>query len=161
VLIFCAAGFLAGVWIIYGLWRRCFAEVSFGVVLAGAVALGLATGLPMLLSRCDVYEVAISCGFAFVMLALAAVWGALASPQRQGWWLAAASLAYGLALGARPDLLFGAAILLIPVGLAWRRGQQIRALSLAAIGPIVSIGLGLMLYNALRFGNPLEFGLRY
>ena len=32
---------------------------------------------------------------------------------------------------------------------------------LAATGPIVLIGLGLMLYNALRFNNPFEFGQHY
>ena len=161
VLVFCTTGFLAGAGLLYALWRRCFAEVNFGVVLAGAVALGLATGLPMLLSKADVYEVAISCGFAFGMLALAAVWGALTAQRRQGWWLAAASLAYGLAIGARPDLLFGAGILLIPVVLAWRKGQKVWILLLAAVGPITLAGLGLMLYNDLRFGSPLEFGLRY
>jgi tetratricopeptide (TPR) repeat protein len=160
-LIFCAMGFLASVGLLYALWRRCFSEVGFGVVLAGAVALGLATGLPLLMSRCEVYEVAVSCGYAFAMLALAAVWGAQAQPQLQNRWLALASLAYGMALGARPDLLFGAVILLIPVVLAWRRRQRFLGLLLAAAGPIVVIGLGLMLYNALRFGNPLEFGQRY
>jgi tetratricopeptide (TPR) repeat protein len=34
-------------------------------------------------------------------------------------------------------------------------------LLVAATGPILVIGLGLMLYNALRFDNPLEFGQRY
>jgi tetratricopeptide (TPR) repeat protein len=161
VLIFCAAGFLASVGLSYALWRRCFAEVSFGVVVAGAVALGMATGLPMLLSRCAYNEVPISCGYAFAMLALAAIWGALARPQREAWWLALASLAYGLALGARPDLLFGAGILLIPVVLAWQQRRRWGALLLAAFGPIVLVGLGLLLYNALRFDNPLEFGQRY
>jgi Flp pilus assembly protein TadD len=32
---------------------------------------------------------------------------------------------------------------------------------LAASVPITCVGLGLMLYNALRFDNPLEFGVRY
>jgi tetratricopeptide (TPR) repeat protein len=31
----------------------------------------------------------------------------------------------------------------------------------AAAGPLALIGAGLMLYNALRFGNPLEFGEHY
>ncbi|MGA2139046.1 MAG: hypothetical protein ABSH14_09320, partial [Verrucomicrobiia bacterium] len=39
------------------LWRRYFAEVSVGVVAACVLALGLATGAPMLLSQADVYEV--------------------------------------------------------------------------------------------------------
>jgi tetratricopeptide (TPR) repeat protein len=76
-------------------------------------------------------------------------------------WLAAASLAYGLAVGARPSLLFGAVILLAPVAAAWREKGPVWPLWLAAGGPIVLIGLGLMVYNALRFGNPLEFGQHY
>jgi hypothetical protein len=114
-----------------------------------------------LLPRCDVHEVAISCGYALMMLALVALWRALHQPQRRGWWLAAASLAYGLATGARPSLLFGAVILLVPVAQAWRERRQLWGPLLAATGPITLIGLGLMLYNTLRFGNPLEFGVHY
>jgi Flp pilus assembly protein TadD len=159
--IFCAIGFLASAGLLRALWRRYFPEVSIVVVAACVLALGLATGVPVILSRCDVYEVAISCGYALTMLALGAVWCALHEPER-GWrWLAAASLAYGLAVGARPSLLFGAAMLLVPVVQAWCERRRIWALLLAATGPITLIGLGLMLYNALRFDNPLEFGLRY
>ena len=79
----------------------------------------------------------------------------------------AASLAYGLAVGARPSLLFGAAILGVPVVLAWR--ERIAAnsrtppwsLMAAAVIPLTMCGLGLMLYNDLRFGDPLEFGQRH
>jgi tetratricopeptide (TPR) repeat protein len=170
--IFCLVGFLASVGLLRALWRRYFAEVSIAVVAAGTLAVGLGTFIPMLLARCDVYEVAISCGYALTMLALAAIWCALHQPEprkRLGW-LAAASLAYGLAVGARPSLLLGAVILLVPVAQAWRERlvartrherRQMWALLMAATGPIVLIGLGLMLYNALRFDNPFEFGWHY
>jgi tetratricopeptide (TPR) repeat protein len=95
------------------------------------------------------------------MLALAAIWKALHELRHRGWWLAAASLAYGLAVGARPSLLFGAVILLVPVAQAWRERRKIWVALMAASGPIVLIGLGLMLYNALRFDSPFEFGMRY
>ena len=159
--IFCTIGFLTSVGLLLALWRRYFAEVSVGVVAACALALGLATGMPVLLSRSDVYEVPISCGHMLTMLALAAIWCSLHEPERRCRWLAAASLAYGLAVGARPSLLFGAIILLVPVVQAWRERQQIWALLVAAMGPIVLIGLGLMLYNARRFGSPFEFGVHY
>jgi tetratricopeptide (TPR) repeat protein len=64
-------------------------------------------------------------------------------------------------VGARPTLAFGGIILLVPVIQAWLERRNILALLLAATGPILLIGLGLMLYNALRFGSPLEFGIRY
>ena len=161
-LIFCLVGFLASVGLLCALRRRYFAEVSVGVVAAGALALGLTTCTPLLLARCDVYEVAISCGYALTMLVLVALWKALHEPGRRGWWLAGASLACGLAVGARPSLLWVAVILLVPVAQAWRERRP-RKLSglVAATLPLVLIGFGLMVYNALRFDNPFEFGWHY
>jgi len=161
VAIFCAIGFLTSVGLLRGLWRRYFAEVGVGVVAVCALALGLATLVPVLLSQSDVYEVAISCGYAFTMLALAAIWCAIHEPEWRCRWLVAASVAYGLAVGARPSLLFGAVILLVPVVLASGGRRQVWTVLLSAIGPLVLIGLGLMFYNFLRFDNPLEFGRRY
>jgi tetratricopeptide (TPR) repeat protein len=160
--IFCVVGFLVSVGLLCALWRRYFAEVSIAVVATGMLALGLATGTPSLLARCDIWEVAVSCGYMLTMLALAAIWCALHKPERRCLWLTMASVAYGLAVGARPSLLFGAVILLVPVVQAWREPQP-RRLSglLAATCPILLIGLGLMLYNALRFDDPFEFGVHY
>jgi tetratricopeptide (TPR) repeat protein len=159
--IFCVVGFLVSVGLLCALWRRYFAEVSVVVVAAGTLALGLATFTPLLLARCDVYEVSISCGYALTMLAVAAIWKALHESRKRSGWLAAASLAYGLAVGARPSLLFGAVILLVPVVQAWRERRTVLAPLLAMTGPMVVIGLGLMIYNALRFDNPFEFGGHY
>ncbi len=159
--IFCAIGFLASVGLLCALWRRYFSRVNVWVVAACALALGLATGVPALLARAEVYEVAIACGYMLTMLALGAIWCALHNPERRCQWLAAASLAYGLAVGARASLLFGGIFLLLPVVQAWRERRRIGAPLTAATVPIVLIGLGLMLYNARRFDNPFEFGMRY
>lgn len=167
VAIFCVVGFLVSVGLLRALWRRYFPEVGVAVVVAGALALGLVTGAPVMLQRAEFWEVAISCGYAMVMLALGAVWLALHDPAKRVGWLAAASLALGLAVGARPSLLFSAVILLVPVALAWRRpapGGSRRlpwGLLAAAVLPLVLCGLGLMLYNELRFDSPFEFGQRY
>jgi tetratricopeptide (TPR) repeat protein len=161
VVIFCAIGFLTSVGLLRALWRRYFTGVGIGVIAACALALGLATGVPMLLPQADVYEVAISCGYMLTMLALGALWCALHEPERTHQWLAAASTAYGLAVGARPSLVFGGIILLVPVVQAWRERKRFGALLAAAAIPIGLIGLGLMLYNTRRFDNPFEFGMRY
>ncbi|MGO9246017.1 MAG: tetratricopeptide repeat protein [Verrucomicrobiia bacterium] len=161
VVIFCLVGFLVSVGLLRALWRRYFADVGVVVVATGTLALGMATLVPVMLSTCDVWEVPISCGYALTMLALAAIWKALHEPERTSRWLVAASAAYGLAVGARPSLLFGAVALLVPVAQAWRERRQVRAVLTAASVPIALIGLGLMLYNALRFNNPFEFGLHY
>jgi tetratricopeptide (TPR) repeat protein len=167
VAIFCAVGFLAGATILRALQRRYFPEVGGAVVAAGVLALGLATGVPILQQRAEFYEVAISCGYALIMLALGAVWLALHDPPRRGWWLAAASLALGLAVGARPFLLLGASILVVPLIQAWHQSSSATprrppwSLLVAALLPLVLCGLGLMLYNYLRFDNPFEFGQRH
>jgi len=161
VVIFCSVGFLASASLLWAMWRRYFAEIGLGIVAAGTLALGLASLIPVILPRCDVYEVAVSCGYALLMLALGAVWGALHQPQRRSWWLAGASLACGLAVGARPSLIMSAVILLVPVVQAWRERQRLWVPLLAAAGPILLVGLGLALYNTLRFDNPLEFGRHY
>jgi tetratricopeptide (TPR) repeat protein len=167
VAVFCMVGFLASAGLLRAIWRRYFPEIGIGVVTAGVLALGLAAGVPVLLQRAEFWEVAVSCGCAMSMLALAAIWRALHDPVRRGWWLAAASLALGLAVGARPFLLFGTAILLVPVGLAWSRPAATGrprlpwAMLAAALLPLVLCGLGLLLYNHLRFDSPFEFGQRY
>src|SRR5579859_5564700 len=114
VTVFCAVGFLASVGLLYALWRRYFTDVSAGVVAACALALGLATGVPVLLSQADIYQVPIACGYMLIMLALGSVWCALYEPEprKSLRCLVMASALYGLAVGARPKLLFGAVILI-------------------------------------------------
>jgi tetratricopeptide (TPR) repeat protein len=166
VAVFCAVGFLAAAGVLLALWRRYFAEVGVMAAAAGVLALGLVAGVPIMLQRAEFWEVAVSCGYAFYMLALGAVWRALHDPARRKRWVAAASLALGLALGARPSLLFGTAIVLIPVWRAWReqpagaRRPPWRLLA-AALGPLLVCGLALLLYNQRRFDNPFQFGERY
>jgi tetratricopeptide (TPR) repeat protein len=172
VAIFCSAGFLATAGLVRALGRRYFPEVGWGARAACVLALGLATGVPILLQRADVCEVPISCAYALQMLTLVALWQALHRPARAGRWLALGSLAYGLAVGSRPSVLFGAVVLLFPVVAALRRtppepgvppggpGRALRLLLAAAL-PLLACGLALALYNYLRFHNPLEFGEHY
>jgi tetratricopeptide (TPR) repeat protein len=90
------------------------------------------------------------------------VWCAVHRPAARARWLAAASLAYGLAVGSRPSNLFGAAILFIPLWVVWRESRRLPwRLIGAAFLPIAACGLGLMLYNDLRFGSPADFGHDY
>ncbi|HVW21225.1 MAG TPA: tetratricopeptide repeat protein [Opitutaceae bacterium] len=157
----CAAGFLAAAGLVRGLWRRHFAGAPAWVAAGALLAFGLADGALVLLQRPEVWEVPIACAHALVLLSLAALWAALHQENRRALWTAAASLAYGLALGARPSLLFGAAILLVPLGMdRGRPGRAGRLLAAAAL-PLALCGLGLAWYNLARFHSALEFGQRY
>ncbi len=168
VVLFSSLGFLIAAALVYRVWRRYFPQINVWIAAAGILALGLATGLLETLASCDVYEVAASCAFAFTMLALAALWRSLHdAPANRISWLLLSSLAYGLAIGARPSLLFGALMLLVPVIKAWRETtkqgppRQAWWLAVAAAGPLLFVGLALMLYNRMRFRNPFEFGWHY
>ena len=160
--IFCAVGFLVSVGLLCALWRRYFAEVSVWVVAAGALALGLATGVPVLLpqSRClrsgDQLRVYADDAGAGGDLARVARAGAT---EAGGWRLRAWPT--GWQWGRDRRCCLARVILLVPVVHAWRERQRVWALLMAAIIPITLIGLGLMLYNELRFDNPFEFGQRY
>ena len=162
VALFAAVGFLLSVWLLRAAGRRYFPAASPWLVAAGAVALGLANGFPIVLNRADVWEVPIFCGYALTMVTLVALWRSVHVPESRVRALALASLAFGLAIGARPSLLFGAVVLLVPVVLGWTPAGRGRWRLLgAALGPIAAVGVGLMLYNQQRFGSPLEFGQSY
>ena len=130
------------------------------MLVALALALGGLTSAPILLQRADLCEAPVACGYALTVLGLGAVWLALHDEEKRAGWLAAAGLAMGLAVGARPTLLFAGAILLVPI--LWSsRGLGRGRLLLAALGPATACGVGLMLYNQGRFGNPFDFGQLY
>jgi hypothetical protein len=168
-LLFAWVGLLAAAGVLRSIRARYFPGVSSAFLLGGILALGLVDLMPLLLRRAGIWEVPITCGYACFMIGLWATERALHSepPHR---WLALASAAIGLAVGARPVYLpAGATVLIAGLGMArisagrwvnWRDARWRRTMG-AALIPITLVGLGLALYNWLRFGNPLEFGLRY
>jgi hypothetical protein len=114
------------------------------------------------LQKADVWEVPIACGYALSMLALGAIWRAWHDEAKRAWWLAAASLAMGLAIGSRPSLLFGALLLFVPIGWRFRAPPpRFGRLLLCALGPLVLCGIGIMIYNQQRFGSAADFGEHY
>ena len=87
------------------------------------------------------------------------LWEAYGDPGRAAKWIALASAAIGVAFAARPTVLPNAAILLIPF-LSRETRRSARAWA-AAVVPLALCGAGVALYNAERFGNPFDFGMRY
>ncbi len=134
-----------------------------GMLAALLLAIGLATSLPLLLVRVDVWEVPIAASSALTLMFLAALWQAWHHPVQQGRWLAAASLALGFAAASRPTTVLLAPLLAWP----WLRKQAgsrppLRPGRLAAAGlPLGACLAALALYNHARFGALLEFGQRY
>ena len=163
IFIFCTTGFLAasGLWL--ALRRRYFPASGWWTGPLVVLLLGTSTHVLVLMRRPLVWELPLSSGFAFSMLALVAVYRALHG-RRPVAALALAGLCYGLAVASRPTCLFGA-VLFVPVlwelrrtlggGSRWWRCVIVVA---AGIGACV---IALLAHNYARFGNPLEFGINY
>jgi hypothetical protein len=165
--IFCAIGFLINLVLLCDIKLRYFQDTPRWVLIPLVLALGLASGIPTLVARPDIWEVAVSCAYMLRSLILAAIWFTIHRRTQRAWWLAAASLACGLAVGARPTAVFYAATLIVPV-LFYLKESRVREekrqawrLLVPAIIPIAVCGIGLATYNYRRFGRPFEFGMKY
>jgi tetratricopeptide (TPR) repeat protein len=155
--VFAGAGFLAAAGLLGSIRRRCFGTLTAAQSAFVCAALGLCAGVPLLLQRAETWETCIACGHALLMIALAAIWQALARPAAAVRWTALASIALAAALGARPSLAFCAAALL-PLLWKHRRTGTVWA---AAVVPLVAAVALLMIYNQRRFHDPLDFGQRF
>ena len=150
--------------------RRWFPRTTSAAYLLAVAAVVLGGQLYYLLVRPYIYEYAILCGAALLMLGLWLWLSAANTPvEKRGALLvrlAFGSLFVALVAGCRPQMeLF--AFLAVPI--FWQRyiGQK-RLRSRAGVGeaaafilPVVVVAAGLMWYNAARFGSPFDFGANY
>lgn len=169
--IFCLVGVAAGLALLCALRRRHFPEAPLWSLALAAACLAFGTPVLVLAARSGFYQVPIACAYGLTLLMWGAIYCAIHSSRRGVAWLAAASLLYGLAVGARPNLLpLSIALVIVGACLSRRAGREApqgpgrgvrwRA-ALAVVGPAAACGGGLALYNWLRFGSIFEFGLRY
>jgi putative flippase GtrA len=156
------------------LWRRVlrdhFPKASLATQMAGLLALGVAGGQLVVGRRTSFWEVPIEAGYFHLVCMAVASYLALGAKRPQGW-LAIAGLSLGLAIGCRPTLVgagIGLALVAAVVALRPRPaaggktgpGDAITAILAAGI-PFAAVLAALLAYNLARFGDPLEFGLRY
>lgn len=159
---------------VFGLVRqaaqRWFPSASAAVCLLAAAGIAGGSQVYYLLLRPSVYEYAILCGAAFVLLALWQWLCAANTPvQHHGkimLHMALGSLCMALVAGCRPQMeLF--AVLCLPI--FWPqyirqkrlRSKQGITEAIAFVLPVILVALGLMAYNAARFGSPFDFGANY
>lgn len=153
-----------------GLRDRHFPRVPGWMMLLAASALAFGNLFPVLLRRPIYYELAIASACFFGLAAMGAFFLALGGSRRRAAWLAVAGLCLGLAVGARPNYLFGIAAFL--AAWAWLLSRNDRPRELAGwmklsrtmvplLVPLALVGVGLACYNKARFDSWLEFGMRY
>jgi hypothetical protein len=164
VLLLMAVGFGTYAWLLFDCWRRYFVQVPIAALVTAILAVGLLPNSLLLLQRPEVWEVTVACEFALIAVALALLWRAVVVDSRAVVSIALASVAYGLAIGARPSAAPGVVVLLFPVLYHARAaaraggGRRWWRLLVAAVVPVGAIGLALWAYNVARFGHGLEFG---
>jgi hypothetical protein len=159
LLLFCFGGWLFAAGTLMQVLR--LAEVRAGPVLLAALllALGICQAIPFLLNRVWVYEVAIGGGYFCVSAAFFLLARSIGS-ARKVWWLAGSGLLFGLAVSCRPTLGLAAVIAfgaILAAGIGDRDWSGVTAFAV----PLACVGAGIAFYNYARFGNPLEFGVRY
>ena len=163
VFLFAFVGFCFSIACLRALAQRFMPDAPRWMLAAAAVALAFSNALPFTLRRIEIYEVAITAGFCLSFIALYLLITGLRDGVRLGR-LGAASLLIGLAVGARPTMIVWALALVGVAVMLYRRTPDRRARRQVVgvlLGPVVLIGLLLMLYNVLRFGSPVEFGQKY
>jgi len=159
VVFLCEVGLLLNMSLVFAIKRSVLPGAGPWLMAACTLILGLGSYAPLLLARADMWEIPIAFSYLGVSAALRCLWEAFADPGRSAKWIAIASAAIGAAFAARPTVLPNAAILLIPFASRETRGSAWAWI--AAVAPLALCGAGVGLYNALRFGDPLEFGMRY
>jgi hypothetical protein len=163
IFVFSFVGFCCSVAVLRALARRVAPDVPRWMLGAAALALAAGNAIPFTERRASVYEVAITAGFCLTFIALYLLVTGLQDgvrPRR----LAFASLALGLAVGARPTMIVPAlGLVVIAVWLVRRTAdaQLRRTYALSLLGPVAVVGMALAAYNAARFGSPLDFGQKY
>jgi len=162
-LIFCAVGFLFSLALFRLLVRWCYGSVPVWMHCVAIFTLGLGVpGAWMIYIGRD-YEAVTGCAY---MLLFAGAYflarGILVDSRRL--FLALGSGALGLAVAARPTMLFACFFVLVAAILVLRAGFDHRrrnALLTAVIAPMAAIGLLIALYNYARFDSIFEFGQSY
>ena len=146
--------------------QRWFPKASVGAYLVTLLAGAFLGGMPGLIGRPDVYEVAITCAVMFLVWGFAA-WIMASRPcAHRRLWLFLGGVCLALVAGCRPQVVLFAVLILPLFGQEYLLQKRLftkkGALDFAcAIAPFVVVAAGLMAYNAVRFGSPFDFGANY
>jgi hypothetical protein len=164
VLAMCFGGFLFSVGSLLRLLAMAGVRPPPWLLAVMTAALGVCQGVPFLLSRVWVYEIAIAGGYFTVSGGVYFLLRAMSKGAPA--WFAASGAMFGLAILCRPHLglaalLFsGVVLVLLARRTGWRAALSTREAALFFL-PLALAGAAAAAYNFYRFGDPFEFGTRY
>lgn len=146
--------------------KRWFPRASVTAYLICLIAGVFLGGMPGLIGRPDVYEVAIAGAVLFTVWGFAA-WITASRPcAHRRLLLAFGGLCLALVAGCRPQVVLFSILILPLFGREYLLQKRLLtkdgALDFAcAVAPYLVVAAGLMTYNMARFGSPFEFGANY
>jgi len=166
MLAFLCFAYFCGAVLIVRLARRLFPAVPRSLVAGGILAFAFANPTLHAAATASTYHTAIIAAqswlLAGLLFAFDAVWYAHAARGRR-WTLLAAGVCWSLAIGSRVTLLPAIALLIVITALLaalasprWFSRMIQGSLWLGV--PVAAGGVGLLVYNKLRFDNWFEFG---
>jgi hypothetical protein len=165
VTLFSFAGYTFSCLLLFLLLRASEIRVPWLLQGAAVIVLGLGQIAPIVLRRPQMYEVAISAAYCFLMGGVYFLARRVAAGGKP-WLTSFAGLFLGLAAGSRPNCAIAAALfaILYLAYLARSDGFTKNFLLLEGarfLAPLALCGLALAWYNYARFDNPFEFGVHY
>ena len=162
-------GILLMAGIAYLLWqmiRRWFPRTPYVLYLLLTVTMGAASCLGYAVYKPDLYLVPILAGIVCGVWGLALWISAERGGKYRAWRVGAGSLCLALIAGCRPQLLLVLAAGPVLFGRAVFRERKLFAKksltqTMALCLPFVAVAVGIMWYNAARFGSAFDFGASY
>ena len=154
LLCFGAYVFLSGALVI--LLRQAEAMPGLGLLSLMLLVLAVGTGVPYLLIRVSVYELAIAGAY----FGVAGGWFCVArglEARRPFMWHLISGALFGIAMSSRPHVGIAGGACALLVLLSRKEWRSILALA----APVVLSGLAVLAYNYARFDDPFEFGIHY
>ncbi len=148
---------------------RYFPKTPFAMLILITLTGLFSCQLPFFITQADSYILTIICAVALV------VWGLyfwisakrIEEPGYSKGRIIVGSFCMALVAATRPTLLLYSVLAFVIFGRAWltdREGydkkDRITMIVLFAV-PYVAVAIPVMYYNAIRFGSPFEFGLKY
>jgi len=127
------------------------------------LVLGLGCGLPWLAYIGRSYETVIAAGFAVLAGAIYALLRTMrATGRAQYVWAVLSGAAFGALVGARPQMILAALLPLAATIAILRQGTNRRVAMVGVLWMAFALVIvGILAFNLVRFGNPLQFGNKY
>jgi hypothetical protein len=166
VVVFSFVGLLFAVALMRFLVSRYLPETPAWMQVVAVGGLAFANGVPFLLRRPAVYEVAISAGYCFLFAGLFFLATGSLRERPSLWRLLAGSLLLGLAMGARYNLVISGLALLVPLvyfarTTSFASAKRRAKLAAALLAPFAACLVLILIYNRVRFDSFTELGLQY